>query len=166
MKATKLFGVTIILRTVGVILVFLDVGLSWVAILGAVLIGVSFVLQTDVRVEPQVNSSARLFAVYATLFSFGAVLMMVGISWITFLGLALVLLSLFFSSARSSGSRNLLPLVICLAGSIFQLVCSIRTGDILARTPPKMWYVFLICGVWICCLLSEYLQWPRSRFGR
>src|SRR5690349_6244565 len=112
----KRYFVSVALRMVGIALILFGIERLWMGFLGLFLTTLSFLSAPKPCDAGQRNTVSRLFAAFSILLTFGAVLMLVGISWITFIGLSLVIFAFFFSSRWPATSRSLAPLLICLGG--------------------------------------------------
>ena len=106
------------------------------------------------------KSCAAQFAVYSLLLTLGVGLMLVHIPWLMLLGLALVVLSPFFSARQQDTGRRLTPFFIFLAGAILFMLID---RDVFTRTPPEPWYLFVLAAVWIWGVVQESLRWRAIR---
>lgn len=152
----------LILRIVGVVLVLLsNLGISWLLPLGLVLFGISFFFLA----APTAGGfpTAQQLIAYAAFLGIGIVLILTGISWLTFLGVAVALSAAFFSSQWPATSRTYIPLCIYLGGAVLELVWSVRDGDILARNPPPVVYAMILVGVWVWGVAAEVRCWHKAR---
>ena len=161
-SVSKLLLFRIILRTIGILLILASssTGISWMMFLGVVVFGFSFFISTSRQIGS--NPNARQFIVYSALLTIGVILMFIGISWLTFTGLTIALLSSFFSSQWPASSRILFPLLISFGWAVLQFVLSMRDGDIFRGRSPPLWYWALLTGVWFWGIASEYRRWRKS----
>ena len=77
-------------------------------------------------------------------------------SWLTGLGLALVLLSGYASDRqpKSAAFWVWLPFVV---------FCLIYGSRAFSRTPPHWWYVAVLVGVWFWEMIREFRRWGANR---
>ena len=111
------------------------------------------------------DSSSRL-VIYSTLMTLGVALMLLGPSWLMFLGLALIMLAAFFSSKqRDSGSLmgSLRAFLLYAAGAVVFLVLDLRYGEPFAQKAPPHWYWIALAVVWMWGLASEFRCWRKNR---
>ena len=87
----------------------------------------------------------------------GVGLMLVGLSWLTFLGLALVILS---ESHAYDRKLNSTALWICFAGAVLGLI---QGSHSFSRTPPAWWYVAMLVGIWIFGSFRQLGRWRANR---
>ena len=104
------------------------------------------------------NSSKTKLAAYCAVLTAGVALMLVGLRWLFFLGLALTLLSSFFSSRRFSPWKPLLGLLVCLAYAAWVFMQSCREGTAFSREPLGALFTALFAGFWLIALVLELLQ--------
>jgi hypothetical protein len=90
--------------------------------------------------------------------------MLVGIRWLTFVGLACVVLSRFFSKrqVRNPG-RQYIALFLCMVGFVLGLVWDWQDGDIFERKPLDIWWWFIFIGAWLWVVIDELKRWWSSR---
>jgi hypothetical protein len=159
----KLLFSRITLRIAGIVFMLASVSsnISWLMFLGIVFLAISFFI-SPVRQIDKIPSTKQ-FITYSTLFTVGIILMLLGISWLTFIGATVVLLSSFFSSRWPASFRIFLPLFIFLGGAVVDFIWSIRDGDIFSRTPPPLWFFALLIGALLWGVISEYRSWQRGR---
>jgi hypothetical protein len=158
----KLLLFRMILRIVGVILLLASSssGVSWLMLLGLILFSISFVF-SPAEQHGKIPSTKQFIA-YSTLLTAGVIFMLIGISWLVFIGIAVALLSAFFSSQWPASSRIFLPLFISLGGAVMDFIWNMRDGHIFARTPPPLWFLALLIGALLCGVISEYGAWRKG----
>jgi hypothetical protein len=100
------------------------------------------------------NPTTRLI-VYSTLMTLGIVLMLLGIFWLMFLGLALVMLAEFLSS-RNRGLRGFL---VCAAAAIAILLRDMHNGTAFVQGPNSFLFWIALGGVWLWAVASEFQRW-------
>lgn len=103
------------------------------------------------------NNSDMRFALTLSLLTAGLGLMLVGMSWLTFLGLALVVFSDSYMSRRQPKP---MALWVCLAGVVLGLM---RGSRAFSRTPPEWWDATVLVGVWLWGVFSEFRRWREER---
>ena len=162
----KFTVVAALLRATGILMLLLRTfGLEarWLIYCGLALIGIScsnLFWSSELKHE---SHSIKLFCIYALLMTVGVVLILINISWLTFLGLGVVLLSSFYSSRWPASSRALWPFVVCLLGAILQLSQDVYRGDIFNRKPVPMWLFIILTAMWLFGISMEYFS--RCRAG-
>ncbi len=101
------------------------------------------------------NPNAKL-ATFAILLTTGVGLNLIGIAWLRFLGLGLMVLAAVFTSHPSRPSlRTLFPVlaIIAVGG------CLAWEGSHNVRTPCPFWYWVVLVPVWLFALAWEYRSW-------
>ena len=98
--------------------------------------------------------------VYSAFLTVGVACMLVGFRWLFFLGLALALLSSFFSSRPVSRWKPIFASVVCLAYAAWVFVESYREQTAFFREPPGVLFAVLFVGAW---LLGLALEWRARR---
>ncbi len=105
------------------------------------------------------NPTAK-FLTSSALLTIGVVLMMLNVSWLTFLGLALVFFAGYYSPQGQVSQKAIL---LCLVGAVFSLLAG---GNPLVPEPYEAWrplYLLMLCGVWVWGLASEYRAWRAGK---
>ncbi len=107
------------------------------------------------------NSSTR-FATLSLLMTIGVVLMLIGITWLLFLGLTLIgLASYFFTQDHQVGGyRHKILLFIAACAFVFLLLALID-GDAFVRQPQPMW--ISMSAVWLWTIVCEFRRWQKNR---
>jgi hypothetical protein len=100
------------------------------------------------------NPTTRLI-VYSTLMTLGVVLMLVGISWLMFLGLALVMLA----ELLSTGRRGLRGFLVYAAVAIAILLRDMHDGVAFAQSPKPLWFWIALGCAWLWAIASEFQRW-------
>jgi hypothetical protein len=108
------------------------------------------------------NGSTRL-VIYSTLMTLGVVLMLLGISWLMFLGLALIMLAAFFSSKQQDGGRRLAGFLLYAGGAVAFLVWDLRDGDAFVQKSPPVWFWTALAVAWTWGIVSEFHWWRKNR---
>jgi len=109
------------------------------------------------------NSSKTKLAAYCAVLTAGVALLLVGLRWLFFLGLALTLLSSLFSSRRVSPWKPLLGLLLCLAYAAWVFMQGYREGTLFSREPLGALFSALFAAFWIFALVLELLQRRAAR---
>ena len=107
------------------------------------------------------SASTKLVASLG-LVTFGAVLMFVGINWLTFVGLALVVLSTLFSPEGRSRVRVVIALLVCLGIAGWFFVSDSSRGEVFARTPRGGEFLGVVV-VWVWIVVVDIGRWRLSR---
>jgi hypothetical protein len=107
------------------------------------------------------NPTTRLI-VYSTLMTLGVVLMLLGISWLMFLGLALVMLAEFLSSRR----RGLRGFLLWAAAAIAILLRDLHNGNAFVQGPKPLLLGIVLGGVWLWAVASEFQRWRTGGKSR
>jgi hypothetical protein len=106
------------------------------------------------------NSKTRLL-IYSMLMTLGVILILLGISWLMFLGAALIVLAAFFSSKQKAGSRRLMGFLLYAAGAVVFLFWDMHDGYAFAQKKPPIWAWVLIIGAGLGGIISEFWRWRK-----
>jgi hypothetical protein len=106
------------------------------------------------------DSSTRL-VISTTLMTLGIVLMLLGISWLVFLGLALIMLSGLFPSQKAD-SRGLVAFMIYAAGALMFLILDLHDGDAFVQETQPLWFRIAMVGTWFWSVISEFRRWRKK----
>ena len=101
------------------------------------------------------NSGTKL-VIHSTLWAVAVVLMLLGITWLMFLGLSLIMLASFFSSRRRTGGRGLAAFLIAAVAAAAVLFRDLHAGVAFAQEAQPWWFWILIIGVGLWAILSEF----------
>jgi hypothetical protein len=107
--------------------------------------------------------SGTKLVIHSTLWALGVVLMLLGITWLMFLGLSLIMLASFFSSQRRTGGRGLAAFLICAAAAAAILFRDLHAGVAFAQEARPWWFWILILGAGLGGILSEFRRWQADR---
>jgi hypothetical protein len=108
------------------------------------------------------KSSMRLVACLA-LVTVSVALILTGIHWLLFVGLACAVLSSFFSQRRAWHLGRYFALLLCIAGVVMDFVESWRDGNIFERKPMEIWWWVIFIGAWLWVVIDEFRKWHASR---
>jgi hypothetical protein len=100
--------------------------------------------------------------IYSALTALGVILMLVGISWLTFLGLALMMLAAHFASHKVGGA-GLAAFVLCAASAILFLFSDMHRGTAFAPKPQPLWFWIVVIGAGGLGILDQFRRWRRGR---
>jgi len=112
--------------------------------------------------ERMKNSSIQ-FAAYLALLTVGMALIITGIQWLSFVGLALAIASGFFSSHWKFRPRGFTAVFICLAGAVWLFAADWRDGSVFNRKPMEWWFIVIFAAAWLWSIFREYRCWRASR---
>jgi hypothetical protein len=101
--------------------------------------------------------------IHSTLWALGVVLMLLGITWLMFLGLGLIMLASFFSSQRRPGGRRLAVFLMYALAAVAILFRDLHAGVAFTQEALPWWFGIVILGVGLWAVLSELSRWRRSR---
>jgi hypothetical protein len=108
--------------------------------------------QTPPTLCSVMKSDTRL-ALTLSLLTAGVGLMLVGMTWLSFLGVALVVLS---DSCASGRRPNSAALWVCLAAVVWILMRDGRSA--FSRSTPEWWYIAGLVGVWCWGMIRAFLR--------
>jgi hypothetical protein len=108
------------------------------------------------------HSSIKLM-IHSTLWAVGVVLMLLGITWLMFLGLGLIMLASLFSSERRTGRRRLVAFLFYAVAAAAILFRDLNAGVAFAQEALPWWFWIVIIGVGLWGILSELGRWRKSR---
>jgi hypothetical protein len=114
--------------------------------------------------ERMEKSSTRL-VIYSTLWILGVALMLLGITWLMFLGLTLIMLAESFSHRYRARDRTFRVVTVCIFGAITVrfLIRDLHRGVAFVLNAQPLWFWIALLGVWLWAVLSEFHQWRKSR---
>lgn len=101
--------------------------------------------------------------IHSTLWALGVVLMLLGITWLMFLGLGLIMLASLFSSERRTGRRRLVAFLFYAVAAAAILFRDLHAGVAFAQEALPWWFWIVIIGVGLWGILSELGRWRKSR---
>ena len=104
---------------------------------------------------PMRNPNLRLI-IYAALMTVGVALMLLGITWLMFFGVALIVLAAYFSSRPWVSARHGVGFVVILAAAVDTLVRHSHQGDAFARETMPLWFWVSMIVLWLWAVLSEF----------
>lgn len=110
----------------------------------------------------RMKHSSMQFATYLVALTVGVALMVIGIDWLLFLGLALAVASGFFSSHSKFRPHSFTAVFIGLAGAVWCFVVDWHHGRIFVRQPVDWWFVLLLAGAWLWSVLRELRCWRAN----
>ena len=100
--------------------------------------------------------------VYATLMTLGVILMLLGISWLMFLGLALIMLATYsFSQKQASGRVG--TFLFLSAAAVFVLISDLHDGDAFVQKTRPLWFWIVLAGAWLFGIISEFRRYQKSK---
>ena len=107
------------------------------------------------------NPSNRLL-VYSALMTLGVILMLIGISWLMFFGLALNVLATYsFPQKRARGG---IRLFLFLSGAaVFLLISDLHDGDSFVQKTRPLWFWVVLAGAWLFGIISEFRRYQKSK---
>jgi hypothetical protein len=116
------------------------------------------------------NHNVR-FAAYLTSSTVGVALILVGVTWLFFIGLSLIILSGCFSYRGWTGSsRRRFSTDPPLVGFSMLFLCGVcrfmeglRSGDVLVREPMGIWWLAALLAIWLWGISAEYRHWWSER---
>ena len=108
------------------------------------------------------DSRMRLVVCLA-LVTVGVALLLPGIRWLFFVGLACVVSSSFFSRRRVTNLGRYFALLLCSVGIVKDFVESWQDGDIFERKPLEILWWFLFIAAWLWVVTDESRRWWSSR---
>jgi hypothetical protein len=107
------------------------------------------------------SENTRL-AIFVSLLTLGAVLMLTGVGWLTFLGLALVSLTEFFVSEKSYKGR-LSSYLFCVGATILILIAELCEGEAFVPKARPLWFWILVVGLWAWGIVTQFRKWQKRR---
>ena len=107
------------------------------------------------------NSSIKLLAIYVTLITVSAVLILLGIFWLTALGCALISLAEFFSSRRNT--RKGWSFIYLAFVAILILGMDMSDGYAFKQDRRSLLYWIVVAVGWLCFIIVEYYNFRKSR---
>jgi hypothetical protein len=108
------------------------------------------------------NPDTRLM-IYSTLMTVGVALMLIGITWLMFFGIALVVLAAYFSSQRWTGSRHVVAFIVCAAVTVIEFVRQLDHKDVFAKQNVPLWLWITLGVIWLWAVLGEFYKWRKTR---
>lgn len=112
------------------------------------------------RITRMEDSNTKL-VIGLTLWTVGVVLILLGIDWLMFLGLALTTLSIFFSSQKSD-DRTLVSFLITIALAFGFLILDSRDGVAFTQKTYPLWLWIAMVGLWVGGIIEESRKRPKS----
>jgi len=109
------------------------------------------------------NNPRTRLVTFATLLTVGIALMLLHISWLSCVGLGLIVLASRFSSRVKSRADWILALFLYGTGAAVFLAGGWLDRSILHGSPPRKWYVILLVAAWLLGLASECSRWRKGR---
>jgi hypothetical protein len=107
------------------------------------------------------NAIMKNLAIYITLVTVSAVLILLGIFWLTMLACALISLAEFFSSRRStSGGRSFI--ILALAALVI-LALDWSDGYVFKQDRRPLLYWIVVAGGWLWLVIIELRHVRRSQ---
>jgi hypothetical protein len=100
--------------------------------------------------------------IYSTLVALGVILMLLGISWLLFLGMALMMLSAHFSS-RKVGGAGLAAFLVCAASAVTFLFVDMHRGAVMTTQPRPLWLWIIVIGSGVWAILDQLWIWRKCR---
>ena len=113
-------------------------------------------------IERMRNSDMRLVVCLA-LFTIGVALILLGIRWLSFAGLACAVSSSFFSQRQRRNHGRYIVLLFCLVGIVLDFMDGWRDGSIFKRKPLEIWWWAIFIGAWLWAVIDESRRWWSSR---
>ena len=110
------------------------------------------------------NSSCR-FVVYLLLMTLGCVLMLLGISWLMFLGLALIQLGPFVVTQKP-GISNLASFLMFAVSAVVFFILDLIHGDAFVQNARPLWFWVTVVAAWICAIITGFLKWRKAESSR
>jgi hypothetical protein len=112
------------------------------------------------------KSSGTRFAILCLLVTIGTGLMLIGITWLLFLGVALILLasSSFTQQHQIAGYRQMDFIFPGICAFVFLLLALID-GDAFVQQPRPRWFWILMSAVWFLAIAREFRRWSKNRSG-
>lgn len=112
------------------------------------------------------KSSGTRFAILCLLVTTGTGLMLIGITWLLFLGLTLILLasSSFTQQHQIAGYRHKVFIFPGACAFVFFLLALID-GDAFVQQPRAKWFWILMSAVWLWAIAREFRRWSKNRRG-
>jgi hypothetical protein len=92
----------------------------------------------------------------------GVVLILWSVSWLEFVGLGLISLSLWFSFQQRIGGKYLVTVVICTAFGFVFLMWGLLDGSAVAGTARPLWFCLIITAFWLWRITSEVYRWRNN----
>ncbi len=114
------------------------------------------------RTAGSLKERSTKLVIYSALVALGVILMLLGVSWLTFLGLALMMLAPHFSS-RKVGGAALAAFLFPAACAVAFLFVEMHRGAAFTTTPRPLWFWILVVGAGMWAITGQFWRWRKDR---
>ena len=127
------------------------------------LVGYTFLNQCTLSPVMRMLIPHLRLLIESMMLTLGVVLILWSVSWLEFVGLGLISLSLWFSFQQRIGGKYLVTVVICNAFGFVFLMWGLLDGSAVAGKARPLWFCIVITAFWLWRITSEVYRWRNHQ---